>query len=374
MIAPLLRGFGFFENQAIQSRLRTDEDSQWNVQVNLFKGHLDLNNASSNQDTTTDNLISWEDAQSRMKEPRILFEQKQNVFHVLSRTDSETHGRGTPINWAYGSQLAKLLRTSGEHNFRTLPLNAYTRDKDQLVYIFLFDYPCGASDRPPVSLHELITSSRREPLFKLELKQRFHVAQTVAQAIGSFHSDDWLHKSIRSHAIKFFFLHADVSSYDFENPYLTGFGFARPVAGSTSMLAAATDIDRDIYQHPDRWDPPRASFNPIHDIYSLGVVLLEIGLWQTARQLYDDFVKYDSKGHIPPEGVPAKIIKKALLEDATERLAHRMGSSYQEAVLACLEGDWGELIGTRDFASKFQERVVGKVDIRSFLAKVLPMM
>jgi hypothetical protein len=190
----------------------------------------------------------------------------------------------------------------------------------------------------------------------------------VAQAIGSFHSDDWLHKSIRSHAIKFFFLHADVSSYDFENPYLTGFGFARPVAGSTSMLAAATDIDRDINQHPDRWDPPRASFNPIHDIYSLGVVLLEIGLWQTARQLYDDFVKYDLKGHIPPEGVPAKSIKKALLGDATERLAHRMGSSYQEAVLACLEGDWGELIGTRDFASKFQERVVGKVDIRSYLA------
>jgi hypothetical protein len=57
MIAPLLRGFGFFENQAIQSRLRTDEDSQWNVQVNLFKGHLDLNNASSNQDTTTGNIF-----------------------------------------------------------------------------------------------------------------------------------------------------------------------------------------------------------------------------------------------------------------------------------------------------------------------------
>jgi hypothetical protein len=57
MIAPLLRGFGFFENQAIQSRLRTDEDSQWNVKVNLFKGHLDLNNASSNQDTTTGNIF-----------------------------------------------------------------------------------------------------------------------------------------------------------------------------------------------------------------------------------------------------------------------------------------------------------------------------
>jgi Cys-tRNA synthase (O-phospho-L-seryl-tRNA:Cys-tRNA synthase) len=71
---------------------------------------------------------------------------------------------------------------------------------------------------------------------------------------------------------------------------------------------------------------------------------------------------------VPLEGVPAKKIKKALLEDATELLAHRMGSSYPKAVLARLDGDWGDFIGTRDFASKLQERVVGKVDIRSCIA------
>ncbi|KAL3491303.1 hypothetical protein BJX62DRAFT_237379 [Aspergillus germanicus] len=296
------------------------------------------------------------------------------------QTKSKRNGHGPSISNSRKSKEDRLTRLanvecSGE-SFRRASTSSslgkrpstYARDKQQLEYIFLFDYPKEASDRPPVSLYDLITLSRRELHFKLELKQRFRVAQIVAQAIGAFHSDDWLHKSIRSHAIKIFFLRSNTSSCDFNNPYLADFGFARPVAGSTSMLVAATGIDWDIYQHPDRWDLPRASFNPAHDIYSLGVVLLEIGLWQAARQLYDDFVKYDLGGRVPPEGVSANEIRMAFLEDARQRLAHRMGSSYQEAVLACLDGDWGDLIGTRDFASKFQERVVGKVDMRSFLA------
>ncbi|KAL2819585.1 hypothetical protein BDW59DRAFT_165036 [Aspergillus cavernicola] len=371
MIGPLLAGFGFFENRALQGRLQADGNLKLNFEINLFQGHLALNSASvesKDLECTTDNLISWEDAKSRIKQPRIVAEYKQNVFPVLSRADSETSGRGTPINGLYGSQLARLLHTSGEHDFRTLPLNAYARDKERFQYIFLFDYPKGAADRPPVSLYDLIASSRREPQFKLELKQRFRVAQTVAQAIGAFHSDSWLHKSIRAHAIKFFFFQRDgESSCDFNNLYLTDFGFARPVAGSTSMLAAARDIDHDIYQHPDRWDPPRASFSQIHDIYSLGVVLLEIGLWQTARQLYEDIVQYELRGKVPAEGVSAKKINRTFLDDAKQRLAHRMGAPYRDAVLACLDGDWGDLVGTRDFASKFQERVVGKVDIKAFL-------
>jgi hypothetical protein len=36
-----------------------------------------------------------------------------------------------------------------------------------------------------------------------------------------------------------------------------------------------------IYQHPDRWGADTEyRFSMLHDIYSLGVVLLEIGLWK----------------------------------------------------------------------------------------------
>jgi len=40
------------------------------------------------------------------------------------------------------------------------------------------------------------------------------------------------------------------------------------------------DINLDYYQHPDkRWDPS-IRYSRSHDIYSLGCVLLEIGLWK----------------------------------------------------------------------------------------------
>jgi hypothetical protein len=47
------------------------------------------------------------------------------------------------------------------------------------------------------------------------------------------------------------------------------------------------DINLDYYQHPDkRWNPS-IRFSRSHDIYSLGCVLLEIGLWKPLDKLVE---------------------------------------------------------------------------------------
>jgi hypothetical protein len=44
------------------------------------------------------------------------------------------------------------------------------------------------------------------------------------------------------------------------------------------------DVSLDYYQHPDkRWNPS-IRYSRAHDIYSLGCVLLEIGLWEPLEQ------------------------------------------------------------------------------------------
>ncbi|OAA66901.1 hypothetical protein SPI_01477 [Niveomyces insectorum RCEF 264] len=43
------------------------------------------------------------------------------------------------------------------------------------------------------------------------------------------------------------------------------------------------DIRLDYYQRPDKRNDPTIHYNAHHDLYSLGCVLLEIGLWQTLR-------------------------------------------------------------------------------------------
>ncbi|KAI8712493.1 hypothetical protein NCS52_01347700 [Fusarium sp. LHS14.1] len=364
LIAVLLDGFGFYVNADLRKRLRPDGDGT--TVVNLFQGHVDLNqlaadpSGNSGDGASKENFISCREAEAKAAQPRILVEFKKTADKGETRLDNMAQ----PVKELYGPQLARLLHTAGNYSFRTLPFNSYSWDAKETQYMFLFYYPPGASDLKPKSLNDFMLSSNKEPNYKLELKQRFHVAQTIARAIGAFHSDGWLHKSIRSHAIKFFFLEED-GGCDFANPYLTDFEFSRPVAGMTRLAPGVVDIDHEVYRHPDRHGSPSINFNMTHDIYSLGVVLLEIGLWQTAREIYDDIVKYELGGDAGK--VTALTIKNAFLQDAKERLAHRMGSAYQEAVVACLDDDWELLVGSRDFANEFQKRVVQKVDIRAFI-------
>ncbi|KAF2186037.1 hypothetical protein K469DRAFT_631435 [Zopfia rhizophila CBS 207.26] len=367
LIAPLLAGFGYYENKKLQERLQPDGEE------NIFEGHLELHKLSEEKEggpkgkgSCQDYLIPWKEAELKMSQPRVLVEYKQ-IGNPLNQDEkrAETSSMSRPESELYAPQLANLLRTAGKHSFHTLPFNAYAWDVEKFQYAFLFDYPSDAGVREPQSLHDCILSG--EPQFKLELKQRFHVAQTVVRAIGAFHSDGWVHKSVRSHAVKFFF-GKDGKMCDFNNPYLTDFEFSRPDGGKTRLVARAVDVEHDVYRHPERYgQKPSANFRRIHDIYSLGVVLLEIGLWQTAKQIHDEIILYNLGGNSPVGGLPAKMIKEAFLQDASTRLAHRMGSSYQEAVISCLNEDWDEYVDRREFASEFQNRVVQKVDIKAFV-------
>ncbi|KAI8208408.1 hypothetical protein K4K52_001393 [Colletotrichum sp. SAR 10_76] len=365
MIPYLLLGFGFYENRNLLNRLRPYGDQ------NIFQAHIklnklandDLNDKQLDKRPSNENLIPCEDAEARASKARILVEFKQ----IATQPEADVIRKTVqPMKELYGPQLARFLRTAGEHDFRTLPLNSYAWNAEKTQYMFLFDYPPKTSDRTPKSLNDFIQSSELEPKYKLELKQRFFVAQTMAHAIGAFHSDGWLHKSIKSHAVKFFFL-PDGRKCDFANPYLTDFEFSRPIAGITRLAPQAIDLDNDVYRHPDRHGLPTTSFSKMHDIYSLGVVLLEIGLWQTARQIHDEVIEYEREGDGIASLKPQEI-KKAFLQDARERLAHRMGTSYQEAVIECLNGDWDELTDSRDFAKEFYKRIVQKVDIKAFVA------
>ncbi|KAH8170863.1 serine threonine protein kinase [Sarocladium implicatum] len=368
LVSSLLDGFGFYRNIELQKRLRSDGNE------NLFPGHLAIRGVADGRlleaqevSEPEDKLIPWQEAMERSAEPRILSEFKGISFSTTPENPSQTREPSNVLNavkMMYGPQLARVLQAAGNHSLRTLPFNSYSWDDESSRYIYLFDYPPGTSTRPPQSLDDLIRSDK--PQFRLELQQRFLVAQKMASAIGAFHADGWLHKNIRAHAIKFFFT-ADRSECDFSNPYLTDFEFSRPVQGLTRLLPQAIDIEHELYRHPDRHGMPGISFNKLHDIYSLGVVLLEIGLWTTAKQLYDDVVEYDYHGVVPGDGVPPKKIREVFLQEARERLAHRLGPAYRDAVVACLSHEWHDHVDSRELFKEFNERVVQKVDIRAFI-------
>ena len=96
-----------------------------------------------------------------------------------------------------------------------------------------------------------------------------------------------VHESFRSENILFFpstasdvdgnRLNEVSKDVDLTRPLIFGFEFSRP----DSFFSAGfidTCPDRDVYRHPERQGQPLTTFKKIHDIYSLGIVLLEIGM------------------------------------------------------------------------------------------------
>ena len=253
-------------------------------------------------------------------------------------------------------QLASLLASAGDNKLQTLGFRGYIRQKAAKRYAFIFNFPEGSRLEKPASLYSLLSAESSTK--RLSLPQRFRVAQTMAQSIGAFHGDGWVHKSFRSESIMFFRKVDDSQQESYNQPYLVDFEFSRPESAGTQYTFDDV-LERKLYRHPDRQGPPTVKFSKIHDVYALGVVLLEIGLWQTVISLYRDATLRLKQGVVmSPRG-----IQNVLIEIARRRLPHHMGPAYLDAVVVCLSGKFGDATSA-EFPMVFQDRVVAQIDIK----------
>ena len=74
---------------------------------------------------------------------------------------------------------------------------------------------------------------------------------------------------------------------------------------------------------------------------ALGVVFLEIGLWQTVTTIKGIDLEATIKNS--KEGEAPKAIYDKLLRQSKGRLGHKCGDRFQHIVTACLEGKSGDL-------------------------------
>jgi hypothetical protein len=141
-------------------------------------------------------------------------------------------------------------------------------------------------------------------------------------------------------------------------PFLVGFEKVRVADGET-FLAGDGKWEEDLYRHPTRqglW--PEQEYSMQHDIYSLGVLLLEIGLWTSFVHRVDpafeqrllagtDIPRFS--GAVPGPMLPiltflaeknqrkkAAQIKQVLLDLAQKELPRALGHRYADIVVSCL--------------------------------------
>lgn len=97
---------------------------------------------------------------------------------------------------------------------------------------------------------------------------------------------------------------------------------------------------RNIYRHPSRQGlKVQELYVMQHDIYSLGVCLLEIGLWSSfVGQNHQPTPSFDVAEELTSSN-PTRAaiqIKQRLIDKTKVELPSRMGKKYTEVVLSCL--------------------------------------
>ncbi|KAF8863755.1 hypothetical protein BDZ45DRAFT_669998 [Acephala macrosclerotiorum] len=178
------------------------------------------------------------------------------------------------------------------------------------------------------------------------LSERISFARKLAIALLLIHSAGWVHESISSENI--LVLEQSSGSADkvfsmaLGNPLLMGFHASRPDTADTTP--SYSKINPLIYRHPHRLpgaNPPR-KFVRAYDVYSLGVVLLELGLW---RSLSDEV-----------DAIPTEQIS-LYLQGLAKSVKCNMGDTYSAIVEWCLARGEEDLL-----VSQFCKGVLEKLE------------
>jgi hypothetical protein len=255
-------------------------------------------------------------------------------------------------------RLVMLLKRPKSSSFLTPGAEGCIHDPSRFCWWIILRFPITiATSAPtlgillngePVSLLSLLSSKLRPPL-----EQRYRLAKAITGTLSELYNSSWLHKGIRSENILFTIPAVPTtppSSSEIVqilgSPTLCGFDYSRQESDGSTMDKAKTliKVSTAIYRHPNYQGDAAKGYKIQYDIYSLGLVLVEIALWQPLAT----FLKSDrpsangSSARLSPDmqvfhSDHAALLKTRVGNTVEKELMFRVGSSYAAAIQFCLE-------------------------------------
>lgn len=320
-----------------------------------------------------------------------------SVRHVIGRYEGKLVFMEKRINhgWTAEGQKAieiflridklasRLARGSKLAGLCTLDCVKYFSDRQDKEYTFVYSWPweleSWAPDQVPGprTLHEFLQDIDEEesPPYSIgpSLTLRVEIAQRIAKCVEIFHLCGWLHKSISSHNVIIFpAAHQSVAaSTSAKRFFLVGFEYSRPDGKNNITEPITTVGEDDIYRHPDATSFEGRSltadsvFEKKHDLYALGLLLIEIALWQRL----DSIIKSD---YLCNPQLSEECQQITNLHSLTPRERHSwlvgpqgkpleallqfsIGEQYTGAVMACLREEISE---GNDYGGDIYDKVI----------------
>lgn len=198
----------------------------------------------------------------------------------------------------------------------------------------------------------------------LDAGEWYQIARSFSRAVLFLHLAGWLHKGIRSDNVMFFA--KDGEDFTYDKPCIVGFEYTREASSAGQTEGVDDDFQFNLYRHPQVQGLPaqnsntaritKTPFDYRHDIYSLGVVLLELGLKETVELIQQRACLLSGNGNHTADG-----FRDYLINHEVPKLSSRMGKGYREAVRICLVGDF-EVTEDRSIQEAFYLKVVRVLD------------
>lgn len=222
--------------------------------------------------------------------------------------------------------LSRMLHSSSNKHpdLHTLDCLGYLDDSANNRYGMVYLIP--STPKGTIAINTLSTLVITTPIPDLDI--RFKLAHTLAVALWSCHSLDWLHKTLCPQNILFFghTKSGDVIEHSLSQPYLAGFDSSRPDHVEEMSMAPKNIQSEQLYRHPDSLGQHRKKYCKSFDIYSLGLVLLEIGMWKGL----DVFHRGRTSKYTPAA------FREKIKQGLVPALGSKTGSRYRDLVHRCL--------------------------------------
>ena len=327
------------------SELDIDRDLKDVVSVSLYDGPLFRDHFTYTDARDTNSLSKQNRTRGALTKEGKDFEvwvEWRTAEHVLNGSVEDKESR------LRTATLAQMLSNNKPRNLFAPTCIGFVNDRErQNRYGWIFKMPEGShQDTMLRTLHSVLGHNQHKPT----LAQRISLSWKLAYSLLYLHTANWLHKGIHSENVIFSY---ENEKFDVESPILSGFDYSRPQSNKTT--SRSLDPKWDIYRWPGIQNeaPKAGGSRKTYDIYSLGLVLLEIAHWEPLNKLMS------LKRWPLPSGQDSRIRGWLLEEERFPpfkngnpllELRNIAGDKYWNATRRCLiaHGEWGMRIREED--------------------------
>lgn len=247
--------------------------------------------------------------------------------------------------------LTRLLCEDKPLSFRAPKCLGYVQSAwqaDGSEFGIVFEGPLGTDGKGMFMTLRQLLNDRPKP----SLSSRISLSHALAGCINSFHTVNWLHKGIRSENI--LFLGALARDSLLSSPLVSGYGLSRPSEAIEMTQEPSFEPSSDIYRHPRaQFEEADGPYRKSYDMYSLGVVLLEVALWKPIediigvenlrtiqrkdlRRVHDKLRGVSGRNHTDHATGASASLETSKTSKYIEWAASKCGESYGDIVERCL--------------------------------------